>query len=148
MNYIIYKITKYFYSLLATKDTTRDVPTETEIEKKTKNSEYVCSISYFLTTDNDIDMSFSVAGFEDMPLEGIAPLGERCAELLLSINHGFFQDRLLKTIKSNSRKLEDYREKLLLDNVIIFYKFLEKDIMDMKNGKEPLIRPNSVFRGK
>ena len=41
MNYIIYKITKYFYSLLATKDTTRDVPTETEIEKKTKNSEKI-----------------------------------------------------------------------------------------------------------
>lgn len=44
MNYIIYKITKYFYSLLATKDTAKDVPRETEIEKKTK-TQSMCALS-------------------------------------------------------------------------------------------------------
>ena len=75
-------------------------------------------------------------------------LSEDYAELLSLINDGILAPKIVKFINGIIDKAEDEREKLFLENILVFWGLSHVENLKKKISKSnhPLIRPSAVFR--
>lgn len=117
------------------------------------DKEYVGSLSFFLTKNKDIDISWSSLDLENIPLEELSTLSEMYAEFILYINEGFLQEDILKILKEqhkNKSFIDKPKNKLFIDNIVFHWSLLHAEYHNRQNKSKqkensPLIRPISVF---
>jgi hypothetical protein len=148
MKYILHILEKfliYYKSLFASK--TEDKPENIE-EFNKDEEEYLCGISFKLTKNFDIDILGFIPETEKLSPDEISDIAEKYAQLLLSINKGFFKSKVLSILDDKANRSSEPNEQLFLNNVVVYYGLLKDEISKLQNSNTPLIRPVSVFRSK
>jgi hypothetical protein len=121
-----------------------------QIQKDIVNDEYIGSITFSLTKDNDIDIICMLPDITNFSNEKILGISEPFGKFLSYINDGYLIDDLFRTLAEQSQNAEDHDRKLLIDNILFFWmlfhvKNKEKDHEDKISG-DPIIRPTEVFK--
>jgi len=116
------------------------------------HKEYVGSLSFFLTKNKDIDISYSFLDLDNYSLEELSLLSEMYAEFIIYINEGFLQEDIIRILKEKHKNKEyshKPKNKLFIDNIIFNWTLLHSEYNKKNQDKEsensPLIRPISVF---
>jgi hypothetical protein len=119
-----------------------------EQNKQDINEEYLCSVCFGLNDDFDIGIIGSFPPMKNSTMEEIANIGEKYAQLLLSVNKGLLAKDTLNILDNRYKSSEDHKEQLFLQNVLIFYNLLNEEIAKVQNTNQPLISPSAVFNKK
>lgn len=113
------------------------------------NKEYLCGITFNLRKDYDIDIAGMLPIIEDLDPDKMNEVGEKYAQLLLSINKGLFSKKILEIIENKSKNTTDYNEQLFIQNVLVYYGLLKEELNKYYlNTNMPVIRPTFVFKSK
>jgi hypothetical protein len=111
-------------------------------------SEYLCGLSFKMTNDFQVEIVGFIPETKLLSSNEISNLAEKYAELLVSLNRGFFTDKILNILKTTGEDTTEVNELLFLNNVDTYYKLLNIEISKTQNSHSPLVRPISVFRSK
>lgn len=123
------------------------IPDSSIIDSLNIDESYVCEISFQLTKDNDIDISFNHTDVREYSVEEISTLAENCANMIVLLNNGFLKKDLIGTIKHIKKaNMNNDKSTLLLDNVLFFHNLLQEELKSIRKESGPLIRPSSVFK--
>lgn len=104
-------------------------------------------ISFYLTDSSDIDIVCNIGDINFENLDEITIFAEKYAELLVLLNNGLLKYQILEIISEYSKDQTDDKlnNKLFADNILSFYRVIDKKIQHAKRTKKPLIRPIEVF---
>ena len=80
--------------------------------------DHIGSITFLLTKDYDIDVKYMLPNIDNISLERLLELSEKYASLLLVVNDGQMEERILEILK-DSIKLDDSYS-LYIENVLRF----------------------------
>ena len=119
-----------------------------KIDDLPSKDEHLCSISFSLTKDYDIDIIGSFPNFDDMSTKEIGNIGEKYSQLLLSVNSGIFSAKIIDILENRHKESDDHREQLFIQNTIIFYNLFKEEITKIHNSDQPIISPSAVFNTK
>jgi hypothetical protein len=147
----IYQIYKKLFSFLSSIIYKNNYKQEIILGKDNRDiieQDHIGSITFLLTKDYDIDVKYMLPNIDNISLERLLELSEKYASLLLVVNDGQMEERILEILK-DSIKLDDSYS-LYIENVLTFYPLLEEEFKKLviKKSQEygPLIRPSSVFK--
>jgi hypothetical protein len=101
-----------------------------------------------MTNDFQVEIVGFIPETKLLSSNEISNLAEKYAELLVSLNRGFFTDKILNILKTTGEDTTEVNELLFLNNVDTYYKLLNIEISKTQNSHSPLVRPISVFRSK
>lgn len=129
-----------------------NTPTNQELKKggspPPDAQEYIGSLSFAVTIDSDIDVSYALPNVEHIETSQISVLAERYAEFLMAIHEGYLRDDVVKMIQNHVNKRNNMNETLFWENVITFWALLHVEAQEKKRQNttdQPLIRPLSAF---
>ena len=116
------------------------------VEKE--DDEYIGSVTFKLNKDKTIDISCYTPEVSSLSVGSMTKLSEDYAELLSLINDGILAPKIVKFINGIIDKAEDEREKLFLENILVFWGLSHVENLKTKRSKSnhPLVRPSAVFR--
>jgi len=140
---MIKQIVSYLVSLLNTK------PNITPSSKKEiDDDESIGAVTFKLNKDKTIDISCYTPEISSLSVGSMTKLSEDYAELLSLINDGILAPKIVKFINGIIDKAEDEREKLFLENILVFWGLSHVENLKTKRSKSnhPLVRPSAVFR--
>lgn len=139
---MIKQIVSYLVSLLNTKSNISP-----SIKKEIEDDESVGAITFKLNKDKTIDISCYTPEISSLSVGSMTKLSEDYAELLSLINDGILAPKIVKFINGIIDKAEDEREKLFLENILVFWGLSHVENLKTKRSKSnnPLVRPSSVF---
>lgn len=141
---ILKKVYNWFFNK---KTSSIIIPDSSIIDSLNIDESYVCEISFQLTKDNDIDISFKHTDVREYSVEEISTLAENCANMIVLLNNGFLKKDLIGTIKHVKKaNMNNDKSTLLLDNVLFFHNLLQEELKSIRKESGPLIRPSSVFK--
>ena len=140
---MIKQIVSYLVSLLSTKP---NIAPSTK--KEIDDDESVGAVTFKLNKDKTIDISCYTPEISSLSVGSMTKLSEDYAELLSLINDGILAPKIVKFINGIIDKAEDEREKLFLENILVFWGLSHVENLKKKISKSnhPLIRPSAVFR--
>lgn len=119
-----------------------------ETIKPSLDKDYIGLLSFALTKDTDIDVSYSLPNVDDLDADKIASIAEQYASFLMAINEGYLRNEIISMIDKNIVKHNNVNEQLFWENVITFWSLLHVEAQSKKQKQkkdQPLIRPLSVF---
>lgn len=112
------------------------------------DKDYIGLLSFALTKDTDIDVSYALPNVDDLDADKIANIAEQYASFLMAINEGYLRNEIISMIDKNIAKHNNINEQLFWENVITFWSLLHVEAQSKKQKQkkdQPLIRPLSVF---
>jgi len=125
-----------------------------KIERDNSIKKHITNISFVLADNDNIDIICSLPDIKNKNPEEIAEEAEKFAEVLLCINEGLFKNEIVNILNEKHKTENDPIQKLLIENVLNFWLLLndhykkEKNKLDKKRAKTPLIRPLLVFSNR
>ena len=139
---MIKQIVSYLVSLLNTKPNI--APSS---KKEIDDDETIGAVTFKLNKDKTIDISCYTPEISSLSVGSMTKLSEDYAELLSLINDGILAPKIVKFINGIIDKAEDEREKLFLENILVFWGLSHVENLKTKRSKSnhPLVRPSSVF---
>lgn len=118
---------------------------------KTKN---LTNISFILADNDNVDIICGLPDIKNESPENIAEQAEKFAEVLLCVNEGLFKSEIVNILNEKHKTENDPIQKLLIENILNFWLLLndhykkEKNKLDKKRSKMPLVRPLLVFSNR
>ena len=140
---MIKQIVSYLVSLLSIKSNV--IPST---KKEIDDDESIGAVTFKLNKDKTIDISCYTPEISSLSVGSMTKLSEDYAELLSLINDGILAPKIVKFINGIIDKAEDEREKLFLENILVFWGLSHVENLKTKRSKSnhPLVRPSAVFR--
>lgn len=134
-------IKTYLYKLLKSQDPIDEILDGADSDNDT--NPYI----RFTLNDNSIEISCGIEQTNNLNSDSIIELSEQYAELLLGISNSLLKNKIIETLKKESKKTEDHQKILLIDNIISFYETLQKERLKSSAFYHlPVILPSLAFR--
>ena len=133
-------LTKLYRFLFAKKNTSTQINSDMD-------PKYLYNITIGLTEDNMIDLIIDhhILNKDKAPSMADA---ESFAELLIYIGTPSFTNKLISILDNRAETTLNATEKLLIDNILVYYDILQKELTSIKNTNGPIIRPSNVFNAR
>jgi len=125
-----------------------------KVEQDNTKPKKVTNISFVLADNDNVDIICGLPDITNESPEDIAEQAEKFAEVLLCINEGLFKSEIVNILNEKYKTENDPIQKLLIENVLNFWLLLndhyktEKNKLDRKRSKMPLVRPLLVFSNR
>lgn len=114
----------------------------------TKSITDLGSITFEIDSEKKVHISLKLP----TQYNDIVESSEVYAEMLLSINYGFFFKEILNNLHQKSIDSKNTEEILLIDNILFFWATLinqhQQSLIKKNDSKDPLISPSQVFATK
>lgn len=116
-----------------------------EIAESYKNEKF--SIQFSIDKDDTVDVLFNIGYQENLNVADIVTVSEKYAQLLLTINHGGFKSQILNILKDESKRSDDEKKILMIENILSFYDILKREMLKSSPlYNQPIVAPSMAFK--
>ncbi len=115
--------------------------------KQDKNNIEKFSIQFSIDRNDNVDVMFDIGYPETINIADIANVSEKYAQLLLTINHGGFKSQIIDILQDESKKSDDDKKILMIDNILSFYDILKREMFKSSAlYNQPIVPPSMAFK--